>query len=304
MPADSRIRADAVQVCGGGHLDRHLWLQSEPIAGRTNPARQTVSTGGVAANIACHLAAFGATVKFIGVHPPEEAPAMAARLHDRGVAADIRPLAGEVPGYSAVMRADGELLIGAAALSLYEQVTEEMVTARLDPKTALVIDANFPEPVILAMVEAADASRRQFAAGTSVAKVGRLRAALSSLHALVLNRAEAASLVKAGGAPVDYLARELAGHLADGGVALVSDGGAQAALAGQEDADREQVVVMAPPQVAVVNANGAGDAMAASLFWGLMNAPGLPLDARLRTALAAGAAFASGAPLPDPVESL
>ena len=65
------------QVCGGGHLDRHLWLQSDPVMGRTNAARQTISTGGVAANIASHLAAYGGEVRFVGVQPADEAPAMA-----------------------------------------------------------------------------------------------------------------------------------------------------------------------------------------------------------------------------------
>ena len=269
--------------------------------GRTNAARQTVSTGGVAANIARHLAASGSTVTFIGVQPPQEIPAMVARLGGCGVDAAFLPLQGEVPGYSAVIGPDGELLIGAAAMSLYDEVRPAMIMPHLDPAAALVIDANFPADVLLAMTEAGDGRRHVFAAGTSMAKVERLRPCLPGLHALVLNRAEAACLAGKGDAPVDVpvdvLAQDLALVLADGGVVLVSDGGSPAALA-----SRTEAVTLEPPQPRVVNANGAGDAMAASLFSGLVTDPGMALTTRLRTALAAGAEFAAGPPHPDPAE--
>ena len=265
--------------------------------GRTNAARQTVSTGGVAANIASHLAEAGGEVSFVGVQPPQEAPAITSRLAASDVSATILPLEGEVPGYSAVMGPDGELLIGAASMALYDEVTPAMIIPHLDPAVALVIDANFPGDVLLAMAEAVEGHRQVFAAGTSIGKVARLRPCLGYLHALVLNRGEAACLAGSDGAPARMLAQHLASDLADGGVVLVSDGGAEAALA-----SRAGVVTLEPPQLQVVNTNGAGDAMAASLFWGLATGPGLALDARLRAALAAGAEFAAGPLLPDPAE--
>ena len=48
-------------ICGGGHLDRHLHLEGEVVLGRTNPAAQRIEIGGVAANIARHLAAVSYT---------------------------------------------------------------------------------------------------------------------------------------------------------------------------------------------------------------------------------------------------
>ena len=303
VPAGLTSDKPCFQVCGGGHLDRHLWLQSAPVMGRTNAARQTVSTGGVAANIACHLARTGGEVNFVGVQPPQEAPLIAARLALSGVTAEILPLDGEVPGYSAVMTPDGELLVGAAAMSLYDDVESAMIMPHLDPTTALVIDANFPSRLLMALVRSGTADRPQFAAGTAVGKVTRLAPCLSDLHALVLNRAEAVCLAGrrdvAVDAPVDVLAQDLVSGLANGGVVLVSDGGAEAALA-----NRQEVVVLSPPPLQVVNANGAGDAMAASLFWSLVTDPGMTLATRLHSALAAGADFAAGPPHPDQAEPL
>ena len=126
-----------------------------------------------------------------------------------------------------------------------------------------------------------------FAAATSVAKVGRLAGCLARLDALVLNRSEAAIL--AGEAPVADMARALAADLRPGGVVLVSDGGDQAALAKGGDC-----VTASPPPLELVRANGAGDAMAATLFWGLTATPAAGLAAHLDAALAAGADFAAG----------
>jgi len=70
---------------------------------------------------------------------------------------------------------------------------------------------------------------------------------------------------------------------------LVSDGADEAALAKGDDC-----ATAIPPPVNLVRANGAGDAMAAALFWGLADAAGTGLATRLDHALSAGADFATG----------
>ena len=74
-----------------------------------------------------------------------------------------------------------------------------------------------------------------------------------------------------------------------GGLALVSDGAALAALA-----SRDRVATAHPPRVRLVNANGAGDVMAARLFFDLTDQPDMALSDRLQAALAAGADYAAG----------
>ena len=275
-------------ICGGGHLDRHLHLEGKVVLGRTNPAAQRIEIGGVAANIARHLAARGGDVRFTGVQPPAEIEMMAARLRAAGVEASLLPLEGEVPGYTAVVAADGELLVGAASMSLYDAVAPDMLTGQIAAGSGLlVIDANFPEPVLQAICAAQPEARLLFAAATSVAKVGRLSGCLARLDALVLNRSEAVTI--AGEAPVAEMACTMAARLRPGGAVLVSDGGNQAALARGDDC-----VTASPPPVDLVQANGAGDAMAAALFWGLAATPDAGPAAHLEAALAAGADFAAG----------
>ena len=274
-------------ICGGCHLDRHLYLQGEAVPGRTNPASQRIGIGGVAANIARHLAARGGQAHFTGVQPADEISALGTRLRAAGVDPNLIPLEGEVPGYTAIVAADGELVVGAASMALYDEVTPDMVLEGIIGYGPLVIDANFPESVLQAICQAQPQTRPVFAAATSVAKVGRLAGCLARLEALVLNRSEAAVL--AGEAPVAGMACALAARLRPGGAVLVSDGGNQAALARGDDC-----VTASPPPLDLVRANGAGDAMAAALFWGLAATPDAGLAAHLEAALEAGADFAAG----------
>jgi sugar/nucleoside kinase (ribokinase family) len=53
------------------------------------------------------------------------------------------------------------------------------------------------------------------------------------------------------------------------------------------------LVTAPPPQISLVNANGAGDVMAARLFYDLVRQPGCALTDRLQAALVAGAAYAA-----------
>ena len=274
-------------ICGGCHLDRHLYLQGEAVPGRTNPASQRIGIGGVAANIARHLAARGGQAHFTGVQPADEISALGTRLRAAGVDPNLIPLEGEVPGYTAIVAADGELVVGAASMALYDEVTPDMLLEGIIGDGPLVIDANFPESVLQAICQAQPQTRPVFAAATSVAKVGRLAGCLARLDALVLNRSEAAVL--AGEAPVAGMACALAARLRPGGAVLVSDGGNQAALARGDDC-----VTASPPPLDLVRANGAGDAMAAALFWALAATPDAGLAAHLEAALEAGADFAAG----------
>ena len=54
------------------------------------------------------------------------------------------------------------------------------------------------------------------------------------------------------------------------------------------------VVTARPPAIELVNANGAGDVMAARLFFDLIDDVAMAPPDRIDRALAAGAAFAAG----------
>lgn len=277
-------------VCGGCHVDRHLRLTAPPRPGRTNPADADDRLGGVATNIAVQLAGRGMAVRLVSVQTPDGLGAMTARLVAAGIDPWLVPLEGASPGYTAILAPDGELLMGAAAMSLYDAVSASLIRPGLAEISApIIMDANFPAATIAGIVSEYGATRRLLAAGTSIAKVGRLAAVLPSLDALVLNRGEAATLLGQE-MTVGSMASTLASQLRDGGSVLVSDGADMAALA-----LGEAVVTAPPPRVRLVNANGAGDVMAARLFSDLTRQLDMTLAARLEAALAAGATHAAGA---------
>ncbi|MEL0195966.1 MAG: PfkB family carbohydrate kinase [Rhodobiaceae bacterium] len=277
-------------VCGGCHIDRQLRLSAPPQPGRTNPATSRERLGGVATNIACQLAGLGASVRLVSVQPPDSLAVVASRLADIGIDPWLAPLAGEPPGYTALLAPDGELLIGAAAMALYDMVPASVIQPAIEGSTGpIILDANFPADTITAIAGEFGTARSLCAAGTSIAKVTRLMAVLPSLDALVLNRGEATALLGEAG-PVDRMGLALAADMRGNGLVLVSDGADMAALASGGD-----VVTARPPRIRLMNANGAGDVMAARLFFDLETRPDMALATRLDAALAAGAGYAAGA---------
>ncbi len=79
-----------------------------------------------------------------------------------GIGAPLIPLEGEAPSYTALIGPDGELLIGAAALSIYDAVTPDVLPAMLaslTARTALPATTDYrrriiPESVLQALVDA------------------------------------------------------------------------------------------------------------------------------------------------------
>ena len=303
--------------------------------GRSNPGSRIVRLGGVVANMARHLggAHCAGMVYVIGIKPANtnHHDNMIERLLDEAeLPHTLIPLEGEAPEYVAVIDANGELVIGVAETSLYDKVTPETLLPHLNSRGgALVLDANFPAPTLEAVASTWPEDQQLFAAATSPQKARRLEGCLERLDAIVMNRDEAAALCGRDG-PVEEMALALSARMRRrNAVVLISDGAEKATLVRGGETVRET-----PPGIDVVNANGAGDVMAAELFARLVSddtatnnaspgdtppagtppvgispadtqpgdtpAAGAPPDAivareLLNTALAAGARFASGA---------
>ena len=268
--------------------------------GRTNPATSSALPGGVAANIARCIRQHRPDMKitFIGAAATGDDDA-ASSLRDAGIDVAFCRLDGSHPSYNAILDHNGELIIGVADMALYDTVAPTDIIPLL-PKhpQAVIVDVNFPAETLATIAARLSDDCRLYATGTSVQKVHRLVPLMDRLDALVLNRAEACELAGKMGA-VDKLATILSASLRPDAPVLVSDGAEPAALAG-----RGEVVSSAPPKITLVNANGAGDAMAAAFFCLCLDrAMGPPntaltsaeiLEDMLAGALAAGANFAAG----------
>lgn len=297
-----------ITIIGAAHVDQTMLVVGQTNLGRTNPARIMHTPGGVAANIARAFAAFNIAenplpVAFVGAAAiGDDRPARMldlAEINGPPIQPYFARLDGSPPRYTAMLDCDGELIIGAADMALYERVTPADILSLLEPllsrSVAVVIDANFPQDTICAIAAALPSDTILIAAGTSPQKVERLHAILPRLDALVLNRAEAIRLSAASKDASDHhkltaLAQNLLSRLGNGHV-LVSDGGKVAVLAHDQG-----TVTQMPPKIDMVNANGAGDAMAAAFVQLLLSGPKTDeagLRMLLSGALEAGARFAA-----------
>ena len=258
-----------VVVIGASHLDIILKFDGEITFGRTNSAQSNVKLGGVASNIVRALRReFFETVSFVTAVSVFE-----NRIQALAPVNDINSIAIRVnappPTYTAILDAAGELIIGAADMQLYEKVSSEDIMATIPTglKT-LVMDGNFSERTLQEVALSLPPECLLFVAGTSIAKVCRFANFLERVDAFSCNRAEAIKLAECVSGSgnnehvgVNELAKRLSKRLRDKGCALVSDGHRKAAFA------CDQVIIeREPPNITISNANGAGDAMAASFF--------------------------------------
>ena len=291
----------AFTIIGAAHLDYNIQLMGPTRMHRTNVATSVVSHGGVAANIARHMAATIAQNHAPQCQRPHFVGVCGHAQHD-GLVADfnrwqIRPqlvaMAGETPSYTALIDAAGDLVIGAANMALYDAATANHILPHLPRVGVVVIDANFPSDVLAEIAAHLPMAVSLFAAGTAVEKVSRLTPLLSRLDGIVMNRAEAAALV--GDGALDAMAADIMRQLRSRAFVMISDADKEAILAcGDHQA------TCRPPQITPVNVNGAGDAMAAELFLTIGSdlIGSSQTVAQLRelasAALASGASFAAG----------
>lgn len=299
------MNASVFTIIGAAHDDQTIQLSGATHLHRTNPAIQHVTAGGVAANIARHLAAgmagHGHRPHFIGVAGQRQRDMLLGEFAAQGIKAVFIAKDGPTPSYTAVLDSDGELVVGAACMALYDDVRPVDINAHLPQTGTVIIDANFPADVIAAIADNLALPISLFAAGTSVEKIDRLTPIIQRLDGLVLNRAEAAVLCAEADAPLDISVKDMALNLVAkvrrGGFVLVSDGGDAAALAIGND-----VVSIIPPVINPLNVNGAGDVMAAALFgYAGRNKAIAKADMQqaLEQAVQAGADYAAGANLRD-----
>ena len=275
--------AGSIVVAGGANMDVLGRSDSPFVDGDSMPGEVQVSRGGVARNVAENLAKLfqvehGApSVSLISAVGHDDA---GRRLLQQTAAAGVNVDAvtrfpdQRTASYVALSGPDGALCLAVNDM----QVMDALTPARLEPHRALletaevlVIDCNLTKAALACLVQAAPRAR-VFADAVSAVKCTRLQPVLRKLHTLKLNRLEAQILTgRRVETPDD--ADAATSHLQDTGVqnVVVSLGERGVCWRGQSgEAGR-----CAARQLAVVNTNGAGDALLAGLVYGHLQ--GMPL---------------------------
>ena len=255
-------------VClGGANVDRTLRVAAPVRPGSSNPVSAREGFGGVARNVAENLARCGVPVQLLTAVGQDAAGC--ALLDDAvraGIAVgDCPQVAGALTGsYTAVLNPDGSLHVALAHMDLCAQLTPAWLAERADVWRAaalVVADLNLPADTLAALVgAAADHALPLVLVAVSEAKMDRLPGRLPGVRLLVLNRGELAAWAETDDLAAG-VARLQAAGVEDVVVTLGADGMCHTAPGGGW-------VFLAAPAVApeaIVDVNGAGDALAAAL---------------------------------------
>lgn len=284
MPTFPTILAPTILALGGAHIDRRGQIAGTYVPAASNPGMMREDVGGVVFNALRSVVKRGVPASLISVRGGDAAADTVASAIDNAGITDLSVvfLDRTTPSYTALIDAEGELIVGLADMALYDlafpkQIRRSKVREAIAAADAILCDANLPTAALERLVALAG-DRPVFAIAVSPAKVVRLAPLLSDLSLLFMNRREAAALVRAemsGEALVDAL-RQVGLN-----AGVITAGSAP--VLGFDDAGIFEIDPPAPRRVADVT--GAGDALTGATVAALLH--GLPLRAALREGVAA-----------------
>jgi pseudouridine kinase len=282
-------------------VDRKFHLAAASVAGTSNPAGVSTSSGGVARNVAENLATLlnshDVQVELVSAIGDDEAGA-ALLAHLRKARVGVGPVRvhpGEATAqYVAVLEPGGDLTIGIAAMAVLDRVDTEDLDAAWPSRGQVFCDTNLSAPVLAhAVARARDQGTPLAVDAVSTLKVVRLPADLTGITLLSCNRDEARAWLGEHGRPVTGSDAELAARLqAAGAAAVLLTRGADGVVVADPDGVQELPAVPAE----VVDVTGAGDALVAGTLAALIIAePVYDLVAAVQVGIELAARTVAGA---------
>lgn len=278
---------NSILVLGGAHIDRRGRIAGETVPGASNPGSWFEEAGGGGFNAARNLARLGLSVSIVSPRGGDKEGELVSEAAEQAGVSDFpfTFLDRKTPSYTAILEADGNLVIALADMELYtlfgpRRLATRHLRERLDLATHLITDANLPAETILAIANGAKERGLPLCGiAISPAKVRRYRQALPMMHRLFLNEAEAEAIAgrRAG------QAAEWPDLLRQAGLkrGAVTRGGKAAVLFSEEEA-----VTLTPPALSELrDVTGAGDSFASGVMAAEIR--GLPLSEMIRWGTAA-----------------
>lgn len=288
--------ATADVLCIGGiNLDRKLKAFSALNSGSSNPCLAHESPGGVARNVAENLARLGLAVKLAGqVGRDAAALSVLAPLQELGVntSACCAIDNGSTGSYTAVLDAQGRLVLGMADMALIETLLPAQLEAMHDMLDARLwlADMNLPSVSLTWMTRRArELNQRLVMLAVSEPKMNRLPQDLKGVDTLLLNRGELAALCEHLGWHAD------AGDSVENAFAKLHQAGLQRLVVTQGkqgvlciemgQVQAVQLMQQVPSDVTLIDETGAGDALCAGLCASYLRYPADALAAHVQRAL-------------------
>jgi pseudouridine kinase len=291
-------------VIGGAGVDIIGRLKSEPHLGTSNPGKVRTSFGGVARNVAHNLARLGQAVTLISVVGDDP---IGSQLLDQAAAAGVnvgavlRSEERPTGAYLGIVNSKGALQFAVDDMRVISQLRPDYIRecAELFKDASLVfVDANIPKDTLRTVMSMAGKARLPVCADpTSSTLAGRLRPYLSRLQLITPNSVEAAILF---GQPFEASKRQQALAAAK---YLVGEGTRIAIITLAEFgvcyATSETSGHFPALRTEILDPTGAGDALAATVIFALLNS--IPLDDAVRLGVTAASLTLRypGSVLPD-----
>ena len=254
-----------VACLGGAHWDHAARVAGTARLGTSNPVTMARTRGGVAGNVAEALARLGHSVAlFTALGDDGEDDALRTAMHACGVDVNTVPSAADrrTASYTAVLAADGELVIGLADMGIYGGLDANWaaeIALALAAFDLWIVDANLQQQALEPLLHRHRNTATVFANAVSAAKAERLAPVLDAIDVILADRFEAAALA---GSPIETAADATAAARA------LVERGVGAAVVTLGDAGAVQVdergARALPAMIANVHdVSGAGDALMA-----------------------------------------
>jgi pseudouridine kinase len=279
-----------VLVVGAAGIDMISMVDDPPQSGTTQPANIRVAIGGVARNVAENLARLGMPVEFITAVGDDQSGDVLLKTTAAcgvGVGRCLRSSVNDTGAYLLVLDQAGTRYLALEDMLVITELTPQMISnhrAAIAEAPFIFIDANLPDETIDTILGAAALARvRVCADATSPRLAVRLIPHLNRLHMITANPAEASTLVGGDLKVTDQeTALQAARRLVNRGVEL-----AVVTLAefGVVYATTETSGHIPAVSTRVVDPTGAGDALTATVIFGLLN--DIPIDESVRLGVTA-----------------
>lgn len=275
-----------ILAIGGAHIDRRGQVSGAYVPAASNPGTMREDVGGGVFNALRTTVRRGVSASLLSLRGGDAAGETVARAIREAGIEDLSAvfLDRTTPSYTAILDAEGELVVGFADMALYDLAfPKQMRRAKLREAAAaadaLLVDANLPGSALERLAGLAQ-EKPIFAIAISPAKAVRLKPVLGRLACLFMNRREAAALTGLG---QDVPPAEIVAGLRGLGLA----GGVISAGAGPVVGfDTEGAFTVHPPAPHhVADVTGAGDALAGATVAALLT--GQALRQALREGVAA-----------------
>lgn len=276
-----------VACIGGMSADRLLTLRQPLVRGSSNPVSSRRSRGGVARNVAEHLAQLSVDAKLVGlVGDDAEGRKLLQETAERGVDVGLVEKHPRLPtaSYIAVLEPQGELYAGFADAELCDSMGRGFIENRwLQIRRAAIVfaDCNLPRDTLIYLLDGCREAGLPLAIDTvSAIKARKLPLSLNGVDLLFCNRAEARAL----------LGEDLEDEPPAMAKALCHRGARRTVLMiGAEGAvycDANDCFEMPTAARRIANVTGAGDALIAGVLYAQLHGrdPRSSLEIGLRAA--------------------